>query len=45
MVEKERYLPVINRKYPLYKIVGEYKYAGTGQKIGNVINTMGNYYV
>lgn len=40
LVEKGKFKPVIDRKYPLEKIAEAYKYVATGQKIGNVIITM-----
>lgn len=39
-IEKGKFRPVIDRKYPLDKIAEAYKYVATGQKIGNVIITM-----
>lgn len=40
LVEKGRFRPVIDRKYPIDKIAEAYEYVATGQKIGNVIITM-----
>ncbi len=40
LVEKGKYKPVIDRKYPLEKIAEAYVYVYSGQKIGNVIITM-----
>jgi NADPH:quinone reductase-like Zn-dependent oxidoreductase len=40
LIEKEKFKPVIDRKYPLDKIVEAYQYVASGQKIGNVIITM-----
>ena len=37
LVEKEKFIPVIDRKYPLEKIAEAYRYVASGQKIGNVI--------
>ena len=37
LVEKGNFVPVIDRKYPLDKIVDAYTYVASGQKIGNVI--------
>lgn len=41
LVEKGKFKPVIDRKYPLEKIAEAYVYVASGQKIGNVIITMG----
>lgn len=40
LIEEGKFVPVIDRKYPLENIVDAYKYVATGQKIGNVIITM-----
>lgn len=40
LIEEERFRPVIDRTYPLDKIAEAFTYAGSGQKIGNVIITM-----
>lgn len=40
LVQKGRFRPVIDRKYPLENISEAYEYVGSGQKIGNVIITM-----
>ena len=40
LVEKERFKPVIDRKYPLEQIAEAYRYVASGQKIGNVIIAM-----
>jgi len=40
LIEKEKFKPVIDRKYPLEKIAEAFDYVGCGQKIGNVIITM-----
>jgi len=37
MVEKGRFRPLIDRKYPIDKIAEAYRYVETGQKTGNVI--------
>lgn len=39
LVEKGRFKPLIDRKYPLEKIREAYRYVETGQKTGNVIIT------
>jgi len=41
LIEKGSFKPVIDRKYPLEKITEAYSYVATGQKIGNVVITMG----
>ena len=40
LIEEERFRPVIDRTYPLDQIAEAFTYAGSGQKIGNVIITM-----
>ncbi len=40
LVEKGKFKPVIDRKYPLDKIAEAFIYVASGQKIGNVIITM-----
>ena len=40
LIEKGKFSPVIDRKYPLEKIAEAYSYVASGQKIGNVIITM-----
>jgi NADPH:quinone reductase-like Zn-dependent oxidoreductase len=42
LVEKGKYKPVIDRKYPLEKIAEAYVYVYSGQKIGNVVIKMGD---
>ena len=42
LIEKGKFRPVIDRKYPLEKIAEAYQYVASGQKIGNVIITMDN---
>ena len=37
LVEAGHYKPVVDRIYPLEKIVDAYRYVESGQKIGNVI--------
>jgi NADPH:quinone reductase-like Zn-dependent oxidoreductase len=41
LVETGHFKPVIDRSYPLEQIVDAYRYVETGQKIGNVIVTLG----
>lgn len=40
LVEKGKFKPVIDRKYPFEKIAEAYTYVASGQKIGNVIITL-----
>jgi len=40
LAERGRFVPVIDRKYPLEKIAAAYTYVGSGQKIGNVVITI-----
>ncbi|MEP6846047.1 MAG: NAD(P)-dependent alcohol dehydrogenase, partial [Panacibacter sp.] len=40
LIEKGKFKPVIDRKYPIDKIAEAYTYVASGQKIGNVIITM-----
>lgn len=40
LVEKESFVPVIDREYPLDKIGDAYTYVMTGNKVGNVVITM-----
>ena len=40
LIEKGKFKPVIDRKYPLDRIAEAFTYVATGQKIGNVIITM-----
>jgi NADPH:quinone reductase-like Zn-dependent oxidoreductase len=40
LVEKGKFSPVIDMKYPFEKIAEAYIYVASGQKIGNVIITM-----
>lgn len=42
LIEKGKFKPVIDRKYPLEQIADAYRYVASGQKIGNVIITMDN---
>jgi NADPH:quinone reductase-like Zn-dependent oxidoreductase len=40
VIEKGSFKPIIDRKYPIEKIVEAYTYVELGQKVGNVIITM-----
>jgi len=40
LVETGKFIPVIDREYPIDKIVDAYKYVASGQKIANVVITM-----
>jgi len=40
LIEKGKFRPVIDRKYPIEKITEAYQYVAKGQKIGNVVITM-----
>ena len=40
LMEKERFKPVIDRKYPLEQIIDAFEYVEKGQKIGNVVITL-----
>jgi NADPH:quinone reductase-like Zn-dependent oxidoreductase len=37
MMEAGRFRPLIDRTYPLHRIVDAYRYVETGQKVGNVV--------
>jgi NADPH:quinone reductase-like Zn-dependent oxidoreductase len=41
MIEAGTFLPVVDRHYPLEEIVEAYRYVETGQKIGNVVISIG----
>lgn len=40
LMESGRFMPVIDRTYPLDRIVDAYRYVETGRKIGNVVITV-----
>ncbi len=40
LMESGTFRPVIDRRYPLDRIVDAYRYVETGQKIGNVVVTV-----
>jgi NADPH:quinone reductase-like Zn-dependent oxidoreductase len=40
MIESGAFTPVIDRRYPLDRIVEAYRYVETGKKIGNVVITV-----
>lgn len=40
LIDKRSFMPVIDRKYSLDKIVEAFTYVATGQKVGNVVITM-----
>ena len=40
LLEKGNFIPVIDRRYPIDKIVEAFTYAASGKKVGNIIITM-----
>lgn len=42
LVEKGKFRPVIDRKYPMEQIVEAYRYVDSGQKTGNVVLVISN---
>ena len=40
MLVAETFRPIVDRRYPLDRIVEAYRYVETGQKIGNVVITL-----
>ena len=40
-LETGQFRPVIDRSYPLAQIVDAYRYVESGQKVGNVVITVG----
>ncbi len=40
LVESGAFTPLIDRRFPLHEIVDAYRYAETGQKIGNVVTSV-----
>jgi NADPH:quinone reductase-like Zn-dependent oxidoreductase len=42
MIEAGTFRPVVDRRYPLEEIVDAYRYVETGQKIGNVVISIGD---
>ena len=40
LIDSGQFKPVIDRTYPLDRIVDAYRYVETGQKVGNVVVTV-----
>jgi NADPH:quinone reductase-like Zn-dependent oxidoreductase len=41
LMESGAFRPLIDRRYPLDQIVDAYRYVETGEKVGNVVITVG----